>query len=224
LSSWCKLHSQREARNGAAEQLAIRYPALKPFKLIARRWLDSNSGHPALKLVYADLDRMLYESTLVQITRRPKRSDHLAIQRLELQRLARGGVTGAEVFHLTLSLHLYSLARPHSLQPFSRPFWFNLSRLVMRLRMKTTKTEKKGPQDGSRMPPAVLEGLGRDLTTRCAIVLDAIVKAMHRAADEAVKRSATIAEAVRATAFEPPSTSTTTTTTNPTNMKDSTHV
>ena len=56
LSSWCKLHSLRNAKNGAPEQKAIRYPELAPFKEIASRWLSSNAGHPALALIYDDLD------------------------------------------------------------------------------------------------------------------------------------------------------------------------
>ena len=211
LSSWCKLHSQRNAKNGAPEQKAIRYPELAPFKEIASRWLSSNAGHPALTLIYDDLDNYLYQATLIPITRRPKRRDYFAIQRLELQRLYREGVRGAEVFWLVLSLHLYSLARPHSLQPWSRPFWFNLTRLVFRLRMMT-KAERTGPQAGYRMPSAVLEEVGRTLTSRCHMVVRAIVAAMNKAAEEPSQKLAAMQAALESADFTSPSTTSTTTT------------
>jgi hypothetical protein len=211
-------------KNGAPEQLAIRYPELKPFKEIARRWLDSNAGHPALALVYDDLDNWLYQSTLIPITRRPKRRDYLAIQRLELQRLYREGVRGAEVFRLVLSLHLYATARPHSLQPWSKPFWFNLTRLVFRLRMMT-KAERVGPQAGYRMPPAVLEEVGRALTSKCHMVIRAIVTAMDKAAQAPAEKTAALQAALASHDFTSPSTtSTNTNTITTTTNKDSSDV
>src|SRR5262245_38107529 len=75
LSRWCLKHAQREGANGAPEQLAIRYPELKPFKLIAKRWLDANEGHPGLVMVYADLDKLLHDASLLPVTRRPTRRD-----------------------------------------------------------------------------------------------------------------------------------------------------
>jgi hypothetical protein len=157
LSRWCGTHAACAAKNGSPTQKPLRRPDLLPYRKLAHRWVTSNQTHPAIKLVVADLDRYLFESTLVQITRRPRRVDWQAVMRLEFQRLYRSGLRGQELFELVLVIHLYATYRPHALQPWSRPLWFQLSRLTCRLRLRTSKVDARGPTDGYRAPLRMLE-------------------------------------------------------------------
>jgi hypothetical protein len=211
LSQYCARHAANEQKHGHHLQRAIRKLELKPFAKSASKWLKANEGHGALVLIYAELDRLLSDAALVPITRKPKRADWQAVLRLELQRLHRDGVRGEELFTLILTLHLFSLASPRTLPPWSRQVWFNLSRLVFRMRQHPNDSYARGPADGWRFPVRALEHLGRDLMTRCALVLDAIVKAQHRAADEPARRTATLVEALTQD-FSAPSTKSTPTT------------
>jgi hypothetical protein len=211
LSRWCAKHAQNAAKHGSPTQKPLRRPDLLPWRKIAHRWIASNQTHPAIKLVVADLDRYLFESTLVQIVRRPRRVDWQAVMRLELQRLYRSNLRGQELFELVLAIHLYATARPHALQPWSRPLWFQLSRLTCRLRLRTSKVDARGPTDGYRAPIKMLETIGKDLIVRTHLVLHAVVAAMEKQAQAPAKKVAELVDAINSQAFSPPSTPSTST-------------
>ena len=131
LSRWCANHASRAAKHGGAEQKAVFKRDLKEFLKISHRWISKvNANHPAVRLVAGELDKMLTDAASVPIVRKPKRADYLAVQRLELTRLHRSGVTGIEILELCFALWLFAQARSHVLQPYSRPFDFALTRLV----------------------------------------------------------------------------------------------
>jgi hypothetical protein len=179
---------------------------------IARRWLTANAQHEAVKLVVDDLYKMLSDAAMYPVTRKPRRTEWQLVMRVELTRLHRQKVTGLDMLEMALALWMWSHARKHVLAPLSREFNFALTRLVLGLRVKE-KSERRGVQEGYRLPIKVREHVGHTIVQKSHLLLRSICTAMAAQAKEPERRVATLAAALAASPFEPPSTPPTTTTT-----------
>jgi hypothetical protein len=205
LSRWCKRHANREARHGAPQQRCIRIAELQPYAKSVRRFLDANQTHPALGLAFAALDKLLTDAAALPApTQKPApRNWRLRLQ-MELTRLHRGGVTGEEIFLKVATLHLFATYQPRSLEPHSRAYWFQASRLILSARHRRPEENPLVNKEVSnRLPATLLESLGRSVTILCWPVFDAMVAAMEKEAAEPKTHQARITEALTAQPFSP---------------------
>ena len=203
LSQYCRRHAHRADRHGSPTQRATRVYELKFYRKTVDGFLKANVGHPALTLAYADLSKLLSDAAALAVTHRPRTRDWRTRLRLDLQRLHKAGLTGAEMFLLIASLHLFAVNQPRALAPMSKCFWFCASRLILNSR-------DRHPSDlfnrslGARLPAQCLEHLGKTTTVLLHGVLSAMVESIERTAKEPEERWAKIEAALSAHPFTPP--------------------
>lgn len=210
LSQWCRRHAAREGRHGSPTQRSITLSELATYLKSIDRFLAANAGHTALELVFASLSAMLTEAAAIPVLQRPRPSDWRLRLRLDLQRLHKGGVSGQEMFRLVAALHLFAVAQPRSLQPHSRPSWFQTSRLILNSRTRDISSPLTNRWATSRLPAGALSHLGRVVTTTSYRVLLAMTEAIERAPNEQQQRQL-ITDALIAQPLNSPSTTTNTT-------------
>lgn len=193
LGQWCNRHRLRAAKHGAPTALAIKQERLRPYRKQARRFLKANATHPFVVAASGWLDGLLTEAAARTAYRplskpapiRSVTAIHLRRCR-ELARLKVGGVTGLEVLTAVLAVHLLSHFQSHRLAPFSEPYWFAVSRAVLKLRtlhrheVFNFETGKRGRKDCERLSTILLRDLGRELTTALCVFLRAVTDVIDR--------------------------------------------
>jgi hypothetical protein len=194
-----------QSKSDAGRGAVAEETELRPYSRTIHAFQAANFGHPALAIAYDELNRLLTDAAAVPVTFRPKPREWRTRLRLDLQRLHSAGLTGREMFEIAAALHLFAVSQPRSLAPWSREFWFQLSRLLLNSRQRKPRCNplvSKYVQ--SRLPANALEHLGRTITTVLAGILRAMVATIERHAKAPQEIKEQIAQAVASTPFTTP--------------------
>lgn len=202
LSRWCRKHAHRAERHGSPTQRKITRTELRPYIATVEKFLDANAQHPALDTAFSDLQKLLADAARAPVVQRPKPREWRTRLRIDLARLNREGVTGREMFAIVAALHLFALAQTRSLEPMSRPFWFQTARLMLNIRQRDPRERLVHRGIGSRLPAAALEHLGRTVTLLLWRILRAMVAAIESEAKEPQAQQERIEAAISSHPFQ----------------------
>jgi hypothetical protein len=175
LSRYCGRHHTALQRYGHPTQTRILKCELAPYSKGLRRIIQANPEHPALTIIFRELDALLDRASVIAERHPyPSRWDRDGRQWVELARLARAGVSGVDVFTACASLHFLARDRPSRLEPYTNAFDFALARHTLNLAARVRLpgwAERKGftgwvpSKETARLSSRVLKRLGRHLAT-----------------------------------------------------------
>jgi len=193
ISRYCARHRDNDQRYGHPLGRAIRKSETGRFSRILASFIKANRNHPALTLVFTELDTMVAEGTArAAATPNAKLAPHDWRPRLdrELSRLHRHGVTPADIFREVGTLWFYSRTYSRELPPLSRRFHFAAARAVLSLAPREGRWSLDGrhKQATRRHSTLVLEHFGRSLTVALAGVLRAAEASFDQHANTIAQR------------------------------------
>src|SRR6185437_11506592 len=125
ISRYCARHRDNDQRHGHPQGRAIRKSETERFSRILAGFVKANRDHPALAVMFTELDAMMTEGAArAAATPNAKLSQNDWRPRLdrELSRLHRHGVTAADIFREVGTLWFYSRTYSRELPPLSRRF------------------------------------------------------------------------------------------------------
>lgn len=200
VSRWCVSHGMRAERHGHPLGRAIRKSETQPYARVVERFIRANANHPALALVFEELNTLLAEGAqrAAASNGRPRCDDWRWKLDCELQRVHQHGVTGREVFKEVGALWFLARSFPKELPPLSRQFHFATARAALGLAPRPGRWSPDGRTKRStqRFSTPVLEHLGRSLTTSLAGVLRSAEIAFDQHASELAQRRRSLAAAL----------------------------
>lgn len=202
VSRYCAAHENNAQRYGGPEARVITYAETRQYEALMDRWLKVQAGHPVLVSAYAELQRLIDNSTAYTLPHHLRRLDYHSRLQRELRRLSEGGVSGAEVFRAVATVFLFASSQPRTLAPLSLPHRFATARRVLSLRARY-RHATKGGEHVNRLSSLVLDNLGRDLIRLLYPVLVAVASSIESCRASEREKHQRYAEQLSATPFNP---------------------
>lgn len=186
FSLYCPSHYHKALKYGSPTGRVVRYHERAPFTQAANRFVKANAEHPALLYAFEQIDAMLKAQASFKLPLKLVNSDWRSRLNEELSRLYRGGRTGRDVFVAVASVYLMHHSDERRF-PTGRELKFAVSRAVVFMKDKGSRTGRSLQSHSFRVSTRVLENLGEELLRLLMPILFEMTKAADKAAQKAAE-------------------------------------